>query len=50
MCKIMQTKATFPVPWEGSLFISTFASSKGRKTWDGLRASAERSKSVGPTL
>ena len=46
----MQTKAAFPIHLEGSLFISIFASSKGRKARNGLRASAERSKSVGPTL
>ena len=45
----MQTKAAFPIHWEGSLFISIFASSKGRKARNGRRASAERSKSVSPT-
>ena len=39
----MQTKAAFPIAWEGSLFLRIFASSKGRKTLDGLRAAAERS-------
>lgn len=46
----MQTKAAFPIAWEGSLFLRIFASSKGRKARDALRASAERSKSVGATL